>query len=373
MILVHFHQRMRIEVTGPEDLIGWFVWVGVEQKAWGVFALLFGAGFAILLRRLDARGEAALPVFARRLAALAAFGVIADVSFGFSILLEYACLGVPLFLVRRWSTRALLVTAALATCAGPLASELAAWWAWWHPGPHLAPPRVALEAAVSAAAQGHSYAALLAARWAHFVGMLPHGWRDFFPSSNLTLFILGLLAVRHRLFDEPRRHARTIVGWMIFGAVSWALGWLVLGRLPELAAPGSTWPIRFGFGLVQDQWLCFTYAGAVVLFLAFRPAWIARLAPIGQAGRMALTNYMLQAAVIDFLSSGYGLGLKLRPLAYTGGAALLSASECALSSLWLARFRFGPLEWIWRMLTYARVQPLVKQRPRAARAAPGPV
>ena len=53
MILVHFHQKMRIEVTGPEDLIGWGVWILVE-KAWGTFAFLFGVGFAVLLRRLEA-------------------------------------------------------------------------------------------------------------------------------------------------------------------------------------------------------------------------------------------------------------------------------------------------------------------------------
>jgi len=362
MILVHFHQRMRIEVTGPEDLIGWFVWIFLEQKAWGVFALLFGAGFAILLRRLDARGEPALPVFARRLGTLAVFGVVAEVCFGFSILLEYACLGVPLFLVRRWSTRALLATAAIAACAAPIVAELSAWWNYWHHAPHLPSTRAALEAAVSSAEEQKNYLTLLAARRALFVGTLPHSWRALFPSSNLTLFILGLLAVRHRVLDEPLRHARTIAGWMIFGAVSWALGWLVLGRLPELSAPGATWPLRFGFGLMQDQWLCFTYAGAVLLFLARRPQWIRRLEPVGQAGRMALTNYMVQAAVIDFLSSGYGLGLELRPLAYTGGAAVLCAVVCAMSTMWLARFRFGPLEWIWRMLTYARVQPILRAR-----------
>src|SRR5215467_11315966 len=63
MILVHFHQKMRIDVTGVEDLIPWGVWILVEQKAWGTFALLFGAGFAILLRRLEARGRAIVPVY----------------------------------------------------------------------------------------------------------------------------------------------------------------------------------------------------------------------------------------------------------------------------------------------------------------------
>ena len=47
MILVHFHQKMRLEATRLEDLIGWGVWVLVEQKSWGVFAFLFGVGFAV--------------------------------------------------------------------------------------------------------------------------------------------------------------------------------------------------------------------------------------------------------------------------------------------------------------------------------------
>ena len=360
MILVHFHQNLRRDVSGPEDLIPWAVWILLEQKAWGTFALLFGAGFAILLRRLEARGEPVVPIFLRRLAALAAFGIVIEVGFGFSILLEYACLGVPLLLVRRGSTRALLVLAALAACAAPLAAELAALLAWSRKVPLPPPPRLALTAAVDAAAKQADYGALVAARWARLVGLVPHHWREFLPSSNLTLFLLGLLAVRHRVFDEPLRHVRLIVGWMAFGFVSWALAWLVLGRIPDIGIPGATWPLQFGLGLVQDQWLCFTYAGAVLLLLAFRPRWSARLAGIGRAGRMALTNYSLQAVVIDVLGSGYGFGLRLRPLAYTAGAFVLFAALCAGSTLWLARFRYGPLEWLWRTITYWRPQKLAR-------------
>src|SRR5215212_10441256 len=90
MILVHFHQKMRVEVTGLEDLIGWGVYVLVEQKAWGIFAFLFGVGFAVLLRRLEARHAPVLPIYLRRLAGLAVFGLIAQVGFGFHILLAYA-------------------------------------------------------------------------------------------------------------------------------------------------------------------------------------------------------------------------------------------------------------------------------------------
>ena len=132
----------------------------------------------------------------------------------------------------------------------------------------------------------------------------------------------------------------------------------MLRNLPTPSVPGADWPIAYGFGLIQDQWLCFTYVGAVVLLLAYRPIWTARLAPFGWTGRMALTNYMLQAAVLDFLSSGYGLGLKLRPYLYVMAAVALFSVEVGFSWWWLRQFRFGPLEWLWRTLTYARGQPL---------------
>jgi uncharacterized protein len=70
---------------------------------------------------------------------------------------------------------------------------------------------------------------------------------------------------------------------------------------------------------------------------------------------MALTNYMLQAIVLDVLGSGYGFGLRLRPVAYVAASALLFGAEAAFSRFWLSRHRFGPLEWLWRSATYARL------------------
>jgi uncharacterized protein len=73
---------------------------------------------------------------------------------------------------------------------------------------------------------------------------------------------------------------------------------------------------------------------------------------------MALTNYMLQVVVLDYLVSGYGLRLRLRPALGMVCAALLFGVEVALSRWWLSRFRFGPLEWVWRSLTYGKPQPM---------------
>ena len=357
MILVHFHQRLESPSSGAEDLIGWAVWILVEQKAWGMFAFLFGVGFAVLLRRLEARGTSVVPVYLRRLAGLALFGIATSVLLGFEILFEYACWGLVLLLVRRWPTRRLLVLAVVAACARPIAAEATALYHYWTATP-LPPRGLNLWVASHDATKLHAYGAVVAARWGIFVAGLPHGWRGLLPGSSLTLFILGLLAVRHRVIDEPTRHVRLIRGWMIFGAASWALSWTVLGRLPDVSIPGADWPVKYGFGLLQDQWLCFTYAGAVILLIAFRPQWTQRLRLLAESGRMGLTNYLLQALVFDVVGAGYGLALQVRPYAYVFLAPVLFVAQAGMSRAWLARYRFGPAEWLWRCITYWRMQPL---------------
>jgi uncharacterized protein len=369
MILVHFHQRLERPATGAEDLVGWGVWIFVEQKAWGTFAFLFGVGFAVFLRRLERRGANVVPIYARRLAGLALFGLAAQLLLGFSILFEYACWGVLLLLVRRWPTRALLAVALFAACARPLAAEGTALWSWWT-GAALPSTGPNVWAATHDAARHLGYADLVAARAKLFVATMPRGWRDLLPGSNLALFVVGLLAVRHRVLDEPLRHARTIAAWMLFGVIAWALSWTVLRAMPELPIPGGDWPVRFGFGLLQDQWLCFTYVGGVVLWLAHRPRWLARLRPIGEAGRMALTNYLTQALVFDLLGSAYGANVTVRPYGYLLAAPAMFAAQIAGSRLWLLRYRFGPCEWLWRCLTYAAPQPLRRERALVAPIAP---
>src|SRR5262245_53311336 len=86
-----------------------------EERFWTMFAILFGVGFAIQLRRADARGGSFVPKYVRRIATLAVFGFIAEVCFGFNVLLTYAVWGLPLLLVRRWSVRSLIV--AVVVCA----------------------------------------------------------------------------------------------------------------------------------------------------------------------------------------------------------------------------------------------------------------
>jgi uncharacterized protein len=81
--------------------------------------------------------------------------------------------------------------------------------------------------------------------------------------------------------------------------------------------------------------------------------WIAVFGPVG---RMALTNYLMQSIVCILLSRGFGFGLwwKVGASSAMAIAAVIVLAQIPLSAFWLSRFRFGPVEWIWRRLTYGR-------------------
>jgi uncharacterized protein len=355
MIVVHFHQRVNTEATGLEGLIGWVTWVGIEAKAWATFAFLFGVGFAVLMRRLEARQIPIAAFYLRRLLVLGLFGIVAEGVFGFNVLLEYAIWGLPLLLLYRLSTRWLLLAALAAAAANAVITAGAALH-WW---PKLPIPQVAnqLWVAMQAAGREGSFLQLLTARF-EFMQVKYLALPTFIPGASLALFVIGLLALRSGLIDDPRRHVRLIASWMAFGFVSWALYWGVLFQIPGKPFAPIDWQVRFGFGILNEQWLCFTFIGGILLLLAFRPQWRSRLDWVGTAGRMALTNYMLQVAVLDSIVSGYGLSLRLRPAVGVIAAAALFGTEVLFSRWWLARYRFGPCEWIWRSLTYGSAQPM---------------
>ena len=95
---------------------------------------------------------------------------------------------------------------------------------------------------------------------------------------------------------------------------------------------------------------------ALVATLWQREAWRRILGILAPVGRMALTNYLLQTVICVTLFYGFGFGLfgKFGALASTLIALGIFAVQIVLSSLWLKHFTYGPMEWIWRQLTYRR-------------------
>ena len=366
MIVVHFHQNFRLTVPESahsrlEEWIGNVTWMGIEQKSWATFAFLFGVGFAVLMRSAERRGGSVVALYLRRLGALAGVAVALDAFTGFTILLDYALWGVPLLLIRKWPTGVLLLVAALSASAWtipPLATSVHDWATLGREGADRAMQSARTEQAAARPAPPRTYGEFVAHRLRLMQRRFTN-WKILLPTSSFALFILGLLAVRRGIFDEPRRHTRLIAAFMAIGLTSWLVYWWALPHLPTAFAPQTVGMlVQEGLGIISEQWLAFSYIGALVLLLAYRPQWTQRLALFGTAGRMALTNYVLQCVVIFLLSSPFAFGRHLSPYYYTLGAVLLFSATVLFGHVWLSRFRYGPLEWMWRSATYRRIPAL---------------
>lgn len=372
MILAHFHKSMGVPANQGvlEHLAGTFVELAVAEKDRAMFAFVFGVGFAVMMARLESRGLPVVAIFLRRMAVLFLVGFAVDALTRFNILREYAWWGVPLLFLRAYPTRSLLVVALICASAFSIRAVVDAGYAIATRGYAVAVAeereqfRVFTDARdrQMAAEAGSHYPDVIRAR-VRRVGQETFTLSRLTPTIYPALFILGLLAVRHGIFRDPRKHQRLLVGGMVAGGVCWVLAWWVFPVIPEDSLPPRVaLAVKSGLGLVDEQFLAFTYIGALVLLLAYWPKLQLRLAVFAWAGRMTLTNYVLQAAVIEFAAAPYGLGLKMSRVAEVGCGLTLFAVLAMASHRWLEHFRFGPVEWAWRCLTYWQVQPLRVRR-----------
>ena len=153
--------------------------------------------------------------------------------------------------------------------------------------------------AVKAAEAQSSYKVLLDARLSHMARF--HTQPFFFmPGGTLALFIVGLLLVRHGVFDEPLAHARVWPPCRAFGVMSWLAG----------NGCSRAWISTLSMPIFRDQWLTLAYVAAALWILAGRPGLTRSSARwSANAGRMALTNYVFQIAALNMSFSGYVYGL----------------------------------------------------------------
>jgi uncharacterized protein len=330
----------------------------VDGKFYSIFSLLFGIGFGLQLAR---GGEAALPRFKRRLRILLAIGAVhAVLIWAGDILMLYALLGFTMPWFARKSDRQLLKWV-LILFALPTLLYVVGLAVWAAVGP----------AAVEAQSLSAMPAKLLAIFGAMgtggvkdaFVGnlvMLAGRWADLFATVRfpkvLGMFVLGLWTMRAGLALQPSAHRAILVRWILLG--------LGLGLPANLLAAwaGEHWPylpptagglLGVVMQAVGVPMLALGYAATVGLVVVDRRRLIGVFAPVG---RMALTNYLMHSVICILLSRGFGLGLWWRigaSWAMVVAAAIIIV-QIPVSAWWLSRFRFGPAEWAWRRLTYAR-------------------
>ena len=330
----------------------------VDGKFYSTFSLLFGIGFGVQLSR---GGAAALPRFRRRLRILLGIGAIhAFFIWAGDILMLYALLGFTMPWFARKSNRDLLRWTAI-LLATPAALYVVALVVWMLVHPGSAPPSSGSgpPAAILAYFEAIGRGGLKDAFIGNLV-FLAGRWADLFATVRfpkvLGMFVLGLWTVRTGIALSPSDHRATLVRWT-------ALGWSI-GLPANLIAAWALehWPylppsiggvLGVAMQAIGVPVLAIGYAATVALLVVDGRRFITVFGPVG---RMALTNYLMHSIICVTLSYGFGFGLWWRTGAAKAMAiaAVIIAVQIPLSALWLSRYRYGPVEWIWRRLTYAR-------------------
>jgi len=337
-----------------------------------IFSFLYGIGFFVQMERVNARGANATAFYARRSAGLLIIGVTAMAcTIPSWILIDYSIFGLGLLLFRNRSPRTILIVAItlilLAKVFGSIIPDYRE---------HL--ENTVVEQTKSGATQStpqnqqsedtmpgdgdflqvSSY--MLLHVWEAF-----SSWRYYIGDIDLLgIMLLGLYVARlGAVWDSQIRRslARKTLPWLISMGFSGCLVWIVMADfdvgdktsvfhliIRKLAA----WPI--GMPL-----LGLGYAAAIALLFE-RPWWRKWLAPFSAVGHMALTNYLFTGLVAAFISFSWGLGLYGKISVWQGLLLVLMIFPIQMlaSQWWMARYNFGPVEWLWRSFTYGKLPPM---------------
>jgi uncharacterized protein len=333
----------------------WFVLIAVDSKAQTLLCMLFGFGFAMQLLRAERRREDVMPVYLRRMLVLFAIGALhVTLIWWGDVTWTYAVAGFGLLLFQRSTNRTRLVAAAVLIFVPYLV--------WSVPAvreatTHLFADQATLQrlthAYVDTMRRG-SYPMTIAAhvQFALVWETRIYSWYFFWL---LGRFLVGYAAGRARLFDgDGAAHLPLFKRILVGGAAITALS----TTLTAIGTHPHSVPARLAFVFIEQAGLLgqtALYVSLVVL-LVQRPRWRKALAILAPVGRMPLTVYISQSIVSTTIFYGWGLGQagRLSPAECLGLAVGIFAAQTAACHVYLRRWRFGPLEYVWRRLVYLR-------------------
>nr|WP_246865805.1 DUF418 domain-containing protein [Croceivirga thetidis] len=183
---------------------------------------------------------------------------------------------------------------------------------------------------------------------------------------TFAFFLLGLLVGRNGFFNrfrEDKKITKKVLAYSAIGLLV-SIGIMIGG----FASMGQNFNMNSWNAMVGFTGMDLANASMTIMYIVFftmlfrKSNWEKRLLKFAPYGRMALTNYVLQSIIFTFILFGWGLGYigELRQ-SYTFLIAIVFIGlQMWLSRLWLKHFNYGPLEWLWRSLTFFRIFPFKK-------------
>lgn len=358
------------DISGGNYWTWYFSQLLCDMKFMAIFSMLFGAGVILMTERLEATGRSAIGVHYRRMIWLLLIGMLHAYGLWYGdILVPYALCGMIVIWCRKLRPVLLLVlglvvvsVASLLTVAfglflttkspeqaqqmltgGTSSFEIQVWEVMSYTGDWLKQFEHRAQYSLMVQTYGFFFFIFWRAAGLMLMGMALYKW-GVFSATRSSRFYIGLVALG------------ALVGLPL---IAWGLhsGWEV------------EWdPIYSKFTRQYNYWgsilVALGWTGLVMLLVKWGLLrWLQHA--LASVGRMALSNYLLQTIVCTTIFYGHGFGA-FGSVERTDQMLIVlgvSVAQLIWSPLWLAAFRFGPAEWIWRSLTYWRFQPMRRSRP----------
>lgn len=345
-----------------DSILSWILQYFIMGKFFIIFSFLFGLSFFIQMDNAAKKGIDFRGRFFWRLIILFIIGLIHSALFRNDILIIYALLGVPLIFMYKLSNKWLIAISIFFLLGGAQLSNIVY--------KSIAPEILSTITETMTERRGrwqeiffngsiltniqHNLSEQLHFKFNFQFGEYGRGY------MTMGFFILGLLAGRLRLFEKLEKYKNQIyrLAWMALGAV--ILLYIIKPILPaQHGNPIAEWlviPLDNLINLLAAYlWL------AVIIVIYSKETMQKKLSKLESYGRMGLTNYMVQSILGVFIFYGYGfglydLGIFLSVMICLGYTML----QIQLSHMWLQKFRYGPIEWLWRSGTYLKWQKFIK-------------
>lgn len=369
------------DMTGLNYWARWFSEVFADQKFLTIFSMLFGASIMLMAEKSMQKGQGPYNLHYKRMLWLAVFGAMhAFLLWAGDILLFYAITGVFAVLFYKWRARNLIITGIIFMVIFSLlmlligmskgemtAEDIAGITKFWTP-------------------TDERIAEILAAHRSDWFGQWEVRVTAYLKiASGLPIMIfrfLGAMLIGMGLYKAGLLDAsRSKTFYIRHGLVSLVIGYgLTLFGMQQIAANNNEAFYAMFFGSQYGYYGSFILAWGYICLLQFfvvshqskagsaegsssangsESFLVKYFAPVGQ---MALSNYIFQSLVCGTIFYGWGFGFygSVERAPQLGIVVGVWIAQIILSRWWLSRYRFGPLEWLWRSLTYMQKQPMAK-------------
>ena len=354
------------------QFVEWFSAFFFKSKFFSLFSFLFGVGMAVLFDRSLKKNIKFTSFYSRRLLILLCIGMFHGfVVWDGDILMTYACIGFVLLAFKKRKQKTILIWAIVCLML-PVIMMSVGFTVMKIVSPEKFEPAEITKQINEAKEKGikngkddlkifskGSFWEQIIKRFSTTInrqsGVVFYGW------NILGMFLLGLWAWRKKIFQETENNLILLKKTFKIGLIIAIVSNTIYVAAGIIAV--STSPMYFIVYMIANQFgipsLSIFYISAIILLLR-NQKYKRLLMPFASIGKMALSNYLFHTLVFTTLFYSYGFGLygKFGPAESLIFVLLMYIIQIPISNWWLKRFRFGPVEWLWRSLTYKKRQPM---------------